>query len=383
MANDYSAALQQIIASILLKARAKAVASRLVNRQYDPVPAGIGEDIIVNIPSNYTALAITPGFAPTGGQDSKPTKVSTKLDQHYGVEVVVTDKDLGAIKDGSFDAEADSMAVALVEAINASIYAETRMFWNISGTAGTNPFQTDETPILNAILALDTERTASEGRKVVLSPAAKALAMKIAAFTRADARGDGKALVTGELGDVYGLGVFWDQLVYKHTSTPFTAGAATVNGVHAIGQGSTDGGRTGTLSVAKATNATNLIKGDVLTIAGDSQSYIVQADVTLAVGNTTVSISPALRVAKAGAEAVTLIATRTIMPVFHPNALTFACRKLAGLKGIGVIESRVDAQTGIAITVELERQHFQSKMKVSCLWTVKAFRPEFGAQMLG
>lgn len=383
MANDYSGALQQLIAKIFLKARAEAVASRLVNRSLDPRPSGLGKQILVNIPTNYTATQVTPGFAPTGGQDSKPTQVAMTLDQHWEVPVVVSDADLAAIPEGSFDAEADSMAVALVEKVNSSIYEASKKFWNVVGVAGTNPFATNEDVILAANQALDTERTSSRDRVTVITPAAKAKALKIAAFTRVDARGDGQALITGKIGDVFGLGVFWDQLIYRHVSTPLSGGAATVNGAHAVGAGSTDGGRTGTVSIAKATATSPLVKGDVLTFAGDSQTYIVQADITLAVGNTTVAIAPALRASKAGAEAVTLTATHDAMPVMHKDAITFASRKLDSLKGIGNLVSRVDAQTGLAITIELERQHYQSKMKVSCLWAVDSFRPEFGVRMLG
>jgi hypothetical protein len=64
-------------------------------------------------------------------------------------------------------------------------------------------------------------------------------------------------------------------------------------------------------------------------------------------------------------------------------AISIASRPVAGLSGLGIIETQNDPQTGLALTVELERQHFQSKMKISALWGVDSFRPEYGVRLLG
>lgn len=47
------------------------------------------------------------------------------------------------------------------------------------------------------------------------------------------------------------------------------------------------------VSLAKATNAASLKEGDLLTIAGDAQTYVVTEAVSLAVGNTAVKSIPA------------------------------------------------------------------------------------------
>ena len=381
--SDYSAVLQQFMAQFFLKARAQSLATRVVNMSFDPAPAEQGDTINITLPTNYAAKAVTPGAAPVAGDAAAPVKSSLVVDQFWDVSTNITDKQLGEIQRGVFGAEQDAMVVALVEKINATIYAETKKFYNVAGTAGTNPFATNEDPLLDAIQRLDDERAPITGRVGILSPAAKNKAMKIGSITRADARGDGSPLITGILGNAYGVDVMMDQLVGSHASTPLTAGAATANGAQAIGAGSTDGGRSGTLSVAKATNAAPLVAGDVLIIAGQSQTYVVNADVTLAIGNTTVSVSPALRTALAGGEVITLIASHQINPVMSPDAITFASRPLATLSGIGQLQTLTDPQTGISLTVELQRQHYQSKLAIAALWGVKSFRPEYGARLMG
>jgi hypothetical protein len=170
-----------------------------------------------------------------------------------------------------------------------------------------------------------------------------------------------------------------------HTSTPFSAGAVTVNGAHAVGFGSTDNGRSGTVSINKATNPTNLVRGDILTFAGDLQTYVVLADVTLAVGNTTVSISPALRVAKVGAEAVTLKATHVVNLVFHRDAFAFANRPVADqlFTGGNEISQMTDPQTGISMALEVSRQYHQVWWEFSLLYGTKLVRPELAMRLAG
>jgi len=379
----YTAVLQQFMAQFMLKARAQMLATRVVNLSFDSAPAERGDTINVTYPTNYAAKAISPGAAPVEGDAATPSKVPLVLDQWFDVSTNINDKQLSEIQRGIFNAEQDAMVVALAEKVNASIYAQAASFYNVAGGAGTNPFATNEDPLLAAIQLLDESRCPASGRVGVLTPAAKSKALKLGELTRYDARGEGSAKITGVLGNAYGVDLMMDQLIHTHTSTVFTAGAVTANGVNAIGAGSTDNGRTGTISIAKATNTSPLVAGDVLTISGDTQTYTVLANVTLAVGNTTVSIAPALVKATAGGESIALTATHKAMPVMHRDAISFASRPVRPLEGIGNVATLSDPQTGLSITVELQRQHYQNKLAVSCLWGAKSFRPEFGVRLLG
>lgn len=383
MATDYAPVLQQVMAQFMKRLRSKALASRVFSRDLDPAASEIGDTINVTIPTVYAASAVSPGATPQAGVDSTPSKSSMTLNEWWEVPISITDKQLGEIQRGVFDAELDSAAVGLVEKINSDIYREARAFYNVAGTGGTNPFATNEDPLLEAIRLLDESKAPTSDRIGILTPLAKSKALKIDAMTRYDARGEGAAKITGVLGNAYGVDLMMDQLVYSHTSTALSAGAATANGVQAINAGSTDGGRSGTISIAKATGTSPLVKGDVFTIAGDSQAYVVNTSVTLAIGNTTVSISPALVKATAGGEAITLVASHKAMPVAHKAAISFASRPVASVDGAGNIFRMLDRETGLALTVELQRQHYQTRLAFSCLYGVKSFRPELGVRLLG
>jgi hypothetical protein len=164
---------------------------------------------------------------------------------------------------------------------------------------------------------------------------------------------DQSALRNGTLGRVAGLEFFANQNTPTNNgSSPFSAGAVTVNGVNAINAGTTDFGKTGTVSIAKITNAHNLLAGDIITIAGDTQQYVVTADTTLIIGNTTVPIAPALQKATVGAEAVTLVAGGVLNFAFHRNAIALATAPLSELGGeLGGcrIATVTDQVSGIAL----------------------------------
>ncbi|TXH56573.1 MAG: hypothetical protein E6Q97_06055 [Desulfurellales bacterium] len=174
-----------------------------------------------------------------------------------------------------------------------------------------------------------------------------------------------------------------------------SAGAITVNGVNAANAGSTDGGRTGTISLAKASNTFALKKGHIFTIAGFSQQYVVTADVTLAVGNTTVSIAPALTAATAGSEVVTLLqaagpgtTNHTMNLAFHRDAIAFASRIPAD--NVKLIQDSMpvkpiivpDPVTGLVFRLQVVRMHFQTAWFIDVLYGGVLARPEMACRIV-
>lgn len=86
------------------------------------------------------------------------------------------------------------------------------------------------------------------------------------------------------------------------------------------------------VSLAKATNAASLKEGDILTIAGDGQTYVVTEAVSLAVGNTAVKIYPGLARATTGSEAVTVSGSHVMNLAFHRDAIAFATPPADGFR---------------------------------------------------
>ena len=124
---------------------------------------------------------------------------------------------------------------------------------------------------------------------------------------------------------------------------------------------------------------------DIFTIAGDSQTYVVTADITLAVGNTTVAIAPALRKATAGAEAVTLKASHRVNLAFHRDAIAFASRPFADrTEGLGnMIQAASDPVSGVSLRLEVSREHKRTRFSYDMLYGATLIRPEFATRLAG
>ena len=389
MANTLTNIMAKILARGLMTLREQAVMPRLVNGSYSSEAAQFGATIDVPIPTVREATDVAPSAAPVQGANSAPAMVQIQLNKWKKSDFFLTDKDMLEIdKNRHFMPMSVSEAIrSLANKVNSDLLAEYKGIYGYTGTAGTTPFATTASDAINARKVLHQQLAPRSDRRGVVSYDAEANMLALAAFQDVDKAGDNSVKLEGEVGRKFGINWYADDQIPTHTSTALTAGAATVNGAHAASAGSTDGGRTGTVSIAKATNAAPLVQGDIITLAGDTQTYVVLADVTLAVGNTTVSIAPALKSAKAGAEAVTLKASHVVNLAFHRDAFAFANRPLvSSTQGMSLgneILSMTDPQTGISLRLEVSRQNKQVLWEFDILYGVKLVRPELATRIAG
>lgn len=392
MANNLAAIMPKILARGLLALRERCVMPRLINGDYSTDAAERGDTIDVPISSEMAVIDVAPSNTPPAGVDSIPLKVQVVLNNwKQNQPFFMSDKDMVEVdRNEHFIPMQVAEAVrALAKAVNASVFAEYKGIYGATGTAGTTPFGSGVgvQSATNARKILNQQLCPLDQRRGVFDFNAEATALALPEFSNAEQINDASVRIQGEIGRKYGIDWYADDAVPLHTSTPLTAGAATVNGVHAVGAGSTDGGRTGTVSIAKATNAAPLVQGDIITFAGDTQTYVVVTGVTLAVGNTTVTIAPALKVAKSGGEAMTLTATHRVNLVFHRDAFAFATRPLVSntidMSLGNEILSLQDEKTGLVMRLEVSRQFKRVAWEFDILWGVKLVRPELACRLLG
>lgn len=384
MANVMTDVVPILIAKGLQTLRSTCALTRTVNRDFENTPAHQGDTVNVYIPSSAVDEDVVPSVTKAANNDSKPKRVGVPLNQWRHSGFYLTDKEAGDIIDGVQASQAAEHVKALAQGINKYIFSKYKKVYGFVGTPGTTPFATDSTAATQARKILNKMEAPLDSRYGILDPDAEANALELMKFASAANTNDTNAIIKGQLGEKYGLLWLMDQQVPTHTSTPLTAGAATVNGAHAVGAGSTDGGRTGTVSIAKATNASPLVAGDILTFAGDSQTYTVLADINLAIGNTTVAIAPALKVAKAGGEAVTLKASHVVNLAFHRDAFAFASRSLQRASANTVeMLSVPDPVTGVVLRLEVVRQNKQYYYDFDVLYGAELVREELACRIAG
>jgi murein DD-endopeptidase MepM/ murein hydrolase activator NlpD len=389
MPNNLSTIMAKILARGLMNLREQAVMPRLINGSYSAEAAQFGKTIDVPVPTARQAQDVTPSNVPPAPADNTPALVQIPLNKWKKSDFYLTDQDVLEIdRQKHFLPMTTQEAIrSLANQVNADILAEYKGVYGFAGTPGTTPFAASTQAATDARKVLHAQLAPRSDRRAVLNFDAEANALSLSAFQDVDKAGDTGVKREGEIGRKFGMDWFSDDQIPTHASTALSAGAATVNGAHAAGAGSTDGGRTGTVSINKATNPSNLVKGDILSFAGDSQTYTVLADVTLAVGNTSVQIAPALKSAKAGGEAVSLKASHVVNLAFHRDAFAFANRPLAAstqdLKLGNEILSMTDPQTGISLRLEVSRQYKQVVWEFDILYGVKLVRPELACRIAG
>lgn len=376
MPNQLQEVAPKLIAQGLMALRGFNVMPRLVNSDYQGMAVEKNQVINVPIPSAVVTSDVTPGPTPPSTPDSAPTSVPIVLDQWKEAAFYLTDKDVMESLNGTIPMQASEAVKSLANTVNGYIMGMYKEFYGFVGSAGTTPFASDVSAAALARKALNKQLCPLNDRRLVLDLDAEANALQLPLFQQVNTSGTTQAQVEGEIARKMGMDWYSDHQVATHTSTALTAGAATINGAHGVGAK--------TVSIAKATTASPLVKGDILTFAGDTNTYVVTADVTLAIGNTNVSIYPGLQVAQAGGAAVSLKASHVANIVFHRDAITFATRPLLQISHPAEINTQAtDPVSGLSMRLSITREHKRTRFAYDVLYGAKVIRPEFGCRIAG
>jgi hypothetical protein len=178
-----------------------------------------------------TAAPVTPGAT------CQPVKAPIPLNKWRQVGLL-PDRQAARARSRRAAVEADGEAVkALAEDINAFIFSKYKKVYGFAGTPGTTPFATDVTGRRRTRAVLNRQLAPMTDRRIVLDVNAEANALGAPADHRLAERREGRRSSRAQIGRKSASTGTMDQQIPTHTSTPLTAGAATVNGVHAISAG--------------------------------------------------------------------------------------------------------------------------------------------------
>ena len=379
MANTLSNIMPKILARGLLALREQAVMPRLVNGDFGSDAAEKGDTIDVGIPSAQSATDVTPAAVPPTPASNTPGKVQIQLNNWKKTNFHLSDKDMAEIdRNRDFLPMQMSEAVrALANVVNEDIHDEYKGVYGYQGTAATTPFASTVAGATNSRKQLHSQRCPKGNRRGVLDFDAEANALALSPFSDAEKVGANGVKIEGEIGRKYGIDWYADDAVVTHTKgtvTDVTVGSTTAIGVSAL---LIKGGSTlGTMAA-----------GDVFTIAGDSQNYVVQTLVSVVSAGVNTSIDPPLQVIASSTGAITVKATHVVNLVFHRDAFAFANRPLAASSADLQLGSRIlsmtDPQTGITLRLEVSRQHKQVVWELDILWGAKLVRPELATRLAG
>tara|TARA_Y100000310_G_scaffold6980_1_gene7740 strand:- start:9 stop:539 length:531 start_codon:yes stop_codon:yes gene_type:complete len=126
-------------------------------------------------------------------------------------------------------------------------------------------------------------------------------------------------------------------------------------------------------------------EGDIFTVAGDTQTYVVESSTA-----TVITMHPAARVAWADNAAVTFKGDGSSYPanlLIHRDAIAFAMAPLADV-GEQLLNNEmtavaVDEESGLSLRLELTRQYKQYQWSFDALYGANVVRRELGVIIAG
>lgn len=371
MANDLTEVIPKLLVQGLRALRESAVMPLLVNRQYETTAGEKGSTIDVPIPSAIIATTVAPAnIAPNPG-DTVPTSVPIPLSEWKEAAFFLTDKDQLEAIDDIMPMQASEAIKALANNVDQFILGLHVAFFGVAGTAGTTPFTGGTTEDATELRKVLNEQLAPpDDRWAVLDPDAEQKALDIRAFQDMSWNGSTAAIIEGQLNRKMGFGWFLDQNVPTHTQGTgtlyVTSGTPTV----------------GDTVIPLITGSGTIVVGDIITFAGDSQTYTVLVGIA-APGS--ITISPALRVTQSGGDAVTIFDTHVVNLGFHRDAIAFASRPLQRYGSeFGVVsQTAIDPVSGLALRVEAKHEFKRLRFSYDILYGAAVIRPELGARLLG
>lgn len=269
---------------------------------------------------------------------------------------------------------------ALVNEVEADLAALHVSASRAYGTAGTTPFgtandYTDGSFVMKVLK--DNGAPLSDNHLIIDTTAGANFIGKQAAV---DANGTDSILRQGVLMPLHGFDLR-ESAQINDAGTNVITGTVTVTGANA------KGATTINVTTAAASGVT-AVAGDIITIAGDSNKYVIAADITIGASVTgdVVIAAPGLQVATAGTEAVSGIAASVRNMAFNRSAIALATRAPAlPEEGDSAVDRQIitDPRSGLSFEVSQYMQYRQVQYEVALAWGVKAVKPEHIALLLG
>lgn len=349
---------------------------QLCYRNYADTFQKRGDTIQIPIPVNLEAKE----FSNDTGvefQNDVETSVDLKLDQLASVDVEYTALEMATNVDDLDALFIRPAADALAERINADGFALYRDIRNCVGTPGTLPDSLSA--FADASLLLNENKAPQQNRYAVWSPYATARLQQIPMLVNTSAYGSRETILSGEIGQVFGLRNFMSQAVVNHLagSLAGTSYTLTVTAKSAGFVEITASASSGTVSISGKT----LVCGDLL--LADDYTLLVSADCTASSATKiTVPVDAASYAAAKIGDTVTVAANHDANLVFQKEAFAFATRPLTTPAGV---DSYTVTNNGISLRVVhgYDQRYKRDLLSMDVLYGYKTIRPELAVRYMG
>jgi hypothetical protein len=317
-----------------------------VNRNFDDKGVAKGDSVKIGIAPALTAASVTASQQFTAGSDRTVTSKTLTLNNFKEVSWNYTAEEEKSLMNAGVAQDLLAQTVqqgirTLVNTIESYTYgiayvAASRAY----GTAGTAPFGSTIADLANTRKILVDNGASLADASLVCDTAAGVNLRSLANLYKVNEGGTAETLRQGVIGRLYDFDIRESAQVSAHTKGTMT-GALINNAAAAIGDTAIifDGGTAG---------ASGFKAGDVITIAGDTNKYVVTTGLVAASGTITIA-EPGLRVAVADNAAITVGNSYTANLLLTRSAVSAVVRP--GLQPEGAIAEQsviTDPNSGLS-----------------------------------
>lgn len=381
MANTLTSLIPSLYASLDIVSRELVGAIPCASLDATVERAAVGQLVTSFMTPTASATNITPGVTPPNDGDQTIGNVQLSITKARRVPFRWNGEEQLGLRNGGTNPAAvrnSQMTQAirtLVNEMEADVVAAARLGASRAyGTAGTTPFASTLGDPAQVRKILDDNGAPLNDRCLIIDTTAGAALRTLAQLTKANEAGSTLTLRDGELLNLHGFSIHESAGVSfntKGTGASYTTTAA--------------GFAVGTTDIPLITGTGTINAGDIITIAGDLNKYVVVTGIS-APG--TVSIAaPGLRQAiPASATAVTVGNSYTGNIAFSASSLVLATRAPALPDGGDMAVDRMmvtDPRSGISFEVAMYAQYRQIQYEVSACWGVKGIKNAHAAILLG
>lgn len=345
----------------------------------DASRAAVGQSVITNIAPAGTAEDITAATNPPDTGDQTIGNLSMSITKSRAVPFRWTGEEetsMGGAGIGAARIRVDQIAQAIRTLVN-EVEADLAVAAKIAasrayGTAGATPFASTLGDSAQVLKILKDNGAPNSDLNMVIDTTAGANMRTLTALNSVNQAGDSGLLRQGILADVHGFSFRESGQISTHTKG--TGSGYLINDASAA---------IGDTTITADTGTGTVLAGDVVTIAGDTNKYIVAT--ALSGGSFTIG-EPGLKVAVADDAAITVGADYTPNVAFHRNSLVLLARTPELPAGGDAAADRTivtDTVSGLSFEFAMYPQYRRMRYEVGMAWGVKGIKSNHSAILLG
>ena len=347
-----------------------------INTSFDDKGVAKGDNVSVDVAPTRAASDFTPANVASTGSDATGSKIDVTITKSRKVDWHLTGEQIRSLQNATINQDWVKQLVSQgmrtlrneceVDAALAVKVGASRAF----GTAGTTPFASDLTAMTNARKILVDNGAPKADLQMVFDTAAGLNLRNLGVLQNAYQAGSDQERRTGEFLPQMGFRLSESAGIGAHT--PGTGAG------HLINNGA--GYPIGTTALTVDTGTGTILPGDVITLAGDANKYVV----TAALASNVVTIgAPGLRKAVADNAAFSYTSSYTANLAFERNAVVGVLRPPIMPPNPVIDQMLVSDDKGMTYLMLQIAQYGQISWELHLAWGFKSINGEFSALILG